>query len=794
MIGSYIRGLRHLVRILDFNTPQLVLMGNGSRQVMGAIMKVKTRWNLEQIIYFQRMTSDRTFSLDDYYNDTKELIRDLHREWGSSYVISGRGSLNQFGEEIILLPIDVKAQLSECIKRNRKTVGQAIENKLGIDNPVVYAFFNLCADQPNLFAWAINNYAKDPILFAPIKHVLMWQNSYGQLIGKLSKGTITAYNGVGNINALMKEIVDLRQKKRANDVMNMFNTAQKKILKSAELGSDNIKALGRVLTLSDTKQKNLIRKVSTIDDLNEILRQISFATCGQFEWSKDSVLDFINNVENLDCRIVLNAENLLLVEVANFETIKHLAKTTNWCISKNKSYWNNYMGNQTSKQYVLFNFNCKEDEECSIVGFTTDSHGSITNAHSFTNINMMNGEGGTPLELTSFLGDLPNIYTLLKRLNIPMSSFLEKELRKYEWNMDSFMNCLTYCINEENYSILKMDDDLVVVATKDPNVRYLIGKTAHDRILRDINDENCTYILFCDFENEDGPITTIIHANRTTFVEKCTGVFDSMGLTLESTDFDGLLNTYGLPYDIICRSQDKMGVFKSDFNNFRLSKVATALDDEEVRNTLLRKDDVELMYAISETLTESVISHYSLDLIKLIYSKGLQISSILAPKEFSHFMYKVLYNYVRIGIGVRRRDLPSKDTIAAFHNNSLRNDQRTLVGWFVVLDMLLDNEKDLTCYTCEFTDFLRNNHLPKLCEHISLKLLEDWDMTKFDDATFAIFKNACDVGYHSVIEMVSKKGNIHPHYVTAAVTSLPSSHPLIGSFRSQRDVLATVMA
>ena len=232
MIGSYIRGLRHLVRILDFNTPQLVLMGNGSRQVMGAIMKVKTRWNLEQIIYFQRMTSDRTFSLDDYYNDTKELIRDLHREWGSSYVISGRGSLNQFGEEIILLPIDVKAQLSECIKRNRKTVGQAIENKLGIDNPVVYAFFNLCADQPNLFAWAINNYAKDPILFAPIKHVLMWQNSYGQLIGKLSKGTITAYNGVGNINALMKEIVDLRQKKRANDVMNMFNTAQKKILKS----------------------------------------------------------------------------------------------------------------------------------------------------------------------------------------------------------------------------------------------------------------------------------------------------------------------------------------------------------------------------------------------------------------------------------------------------------------------------------------------------------------------------------------------------------------------------------
>lgn len=794
MIGSYIRGLRHLVRILDFNTPQLVLMGNGSRQVMGAIVKVKTRWNLEQIIYFQRMTSDRTFSLDDYYNDTKELIQDLTRKWGSCYVISGTRGLGQFGEEIILLPIDVKDRLNEHIKQNKKTVGHAIESKLGIDNPVVYSFFNLCSDQPNLFAWAINNFAKDPILFSPIKHILMWQNSYGQLIGKLSKGTITAYNGVANINALMKEIVDLRQKKRANDVINMFNTTQKKILKSAELDGDNIKALGRVLTLSNTKQKNLIRKVSTIDNLSEILRQVSFATCGQFEWSKDSVLDFINNVENLDCRIVLNDENLILVEVSSFETIKHLAKTTNWCISKNKSYWNNYMGNQTSKQYVLFNFNCKEDEECSIVGFTTDASGTITNAHSFTNINMMNGEGGTPIELTSFLGDLPNIYTLLKRLNIPMSSFLEKELRKYEWNMDSFMSCLNYCINEDDYSILKMEEELVIIATKDTNVRYLIGKSAHDRILRDACDDNCTYILFCDFENEDGPITALIHTNTSTFVEKCNGIYDSMGLSLETTDFDELLKTYGLPYDIICRSQDKMGVFKSDFNNFRLSKVATALDDEEVRNILLKKNDDELMYAISETLTESIVSHYSLDLVKLFYSKGLQISSILSPRYFSHFMYKVLYNYVRIGIGSRQRDLPSKDVIAAFHNNSLRNDKRTMVGWFVAIDMLIDNETDLTCYRDEFTDFLRQNHLPKLAEHITLKLLSNWDMSQHNDTVQALWHNACNVDYRKVMEMVSKKSNIHPHYISVALGALPSSHPFRNTFLAQREAVATVMA
>ena len=84
----------------------------------------------------------------------------------------------------------------------------------------------------------------------------------------------------------------------------------------------------------------------------------------------------------------------MVLKVFDFETIKQLAKTTNWCISKNKSYWNNYVSpeNNTS-QYVLFDFSKKEDDKHSIIGFTVMHNKGITNAHDFTNNNLFKNSG-----------------------------------------------------------------------------------------------------------------------------------------------------------------------------------------------------------------------------------------------------------------------------------------------------------------------------------------------------------------------------------------------------------------
>ena len=108
----------------------------------------------------------------------------------------------------------------------------------------------------------------------------------------------------------------------------------------------------------------------------------------QYEWNKESFMKFLTNNEDFKYNIIHDKDNIVLLLVNDFETIKHIAKTTNWCISKNMQYWKNYMTSTLNKQYVMYNFGLKEDDEYSIVGFTVSDNNRITHAHSFTNISL----------------------------------------------------------------------------------------------------------------------------------------------------------------------------------------------------------------------------------------------------------------------------------------------------------------------------------------------------------------------------------------------------------------------
>ena len=61
--------------------------------------------------------------------------------------------------------------------------------------------------------------------------------------------------------------------------------------------------------LSDVKKNNFIRKVSTIEDLNELMRQMRHASSLHFSWNKDSLMDFLENVEGIKYEIVCENEN-----------------------------------------------------------------------------------------------------------------------------------------------------------------------------------------------------------------------------------------------------------------------------------------------------------------------------------------------------------------------------------------------------------------------------------------------------------------------------------------------------
>ena len=516
------------------------------------------------------------------------------------------------------------------------------------------------------------------------------------------------------------------------------------------------------------------------------MKHVSFATSGQFEWNQESVLDFINNVEGLECEIVLNVENIILVAVKSYNTIKHLAKTTNWCISKNKTYWNNYMGNSSNTQYVLFNFNCKEDEECSIVGFTTNHLGTITHAHSFTNINMMEGEGCGPVELTSFLEGSPSIFSLLKKLKVPMNLFLKLEEKFYDWNKDSFIACLNKSIPEEDYSILAMSETTLVMSTRHANVRYLIGEDVFTRIVDDMESSTtpCEYMLFCDFTKNRGPLTAIISTHQTNFTQKCEDVYDEFGIETECGAFESLLKEYDLPFNIIRRSQDKISNFKSDFNHYRLSNISTALDDEEIREYLMKKEDDTLIRLMYEIFLESLRSHYSLDLIKMVYAKGMSLTDLLTPSHFSKLLYGIAYHYTHHASHGRKRDIPTPEDIARFHDGTLKRDNCIWVGMFVALDLIMTNETRHEYYTEDFGRLFRQGSHRPFFKYLSEKWLNIADLTQFNRGLSQIFTVACDLRDEDIMAIL-QKDTIHPQYIMEALPHVSPDHPMYQKLMSK---------
>jgi hypothetical protein len=81
--------------------------------------------------------------------------------------------------------------------------------------------------------------------------------------------------------------------------------------------------------------------MSTVGDPNEILHQMAFLADVHFKWNKESLMEYLANNENLSYELKYDKGDVVLLMVNDYDTVKRLAKNTNWCISKNKQYWNN---------------------------------------------------------------------------------------------------------------------------------------------------------------------------------------------------------------------------------------------------------------------------------------------------------------------------------------------------------------------------------------------------------------------------------------------------------------------
>lgn len=708
MIGTQIRGFRHLKRTASTDSLQTAFINfkeyglqeckvinavnddkyNGTLHVFNQVINCHNWHGTDEVVryYMEKyVKDDDTFRMNrvlDLPTDNYDHVR----------------AYNDLVWSIYLMPIDFEEKYQKFLKDNAKLIKE-LKNKFCIDfqaNALAKFFFALSEGSKNFFQWAVNAYYRQNIRLDDIMSIFTWNECYGQLVKQLSRGTITAYNTKERIDELKVEMQSLRKQKRIADTMNAFNTVQKKMLKGATLSDKDNEALNKFAKLSDAKQLNFIKKVSSVDNLGELLRQLRFATSVHFDWNKDAFMDYIKNVEGIDCKVVFEKDNVVLLQVADYETIKRLAKTTNWCISKNKSYWNSYVeGRHAATQYIIFDFNKNEDDNLSIVGFTVIRNKGITNAHDFVNNDLTKNGNVVPRTIKSYISKYiasNNIYTILGIDGIDVSMFVKYDKQPYEWNKEAMLKRLYECVNKENVHVLcdNADGKMALMVT-DSHIGYFFGEAYLDNISDCEWDEK--HIIFFDFKKNKYDSSKIVFS----IVES--GTTDSasylrnehMHDTLES--FDSKLIEFGLPYDIIKRPNNDIVKLGDAIMSYNVPMIKECLERASDKRSVLmrtignRVGRESLMNYVSATLGNFM----SLDYLDFIYESKCTLTELLGESA-TDSQLRSLFNTMWHNRGTEG-SAPTEEEINAFYEEKMPNKTRALfVGSYIAFFMIADKE------------------------------------------------------------------------------------------------------
>ena len=759
MIGKNIRGLRHLLRVvgnLEFET--VLFRHRDYGLTIGKAISVKLKnEELEYLFIFNNRfnSMDSSFMLRvdiDACEDVQKKIKAVSSQYHKLFVLQKNKDIihtytwNDILQNIVLLPRDFDENFTKFLIENKKIFVQ-LHKKYGIDKDtyqikLLYCFSN---GSKNFVQWGVNAWLNSQVSILTLKNILQWNDNYAQLVKKLSKGTITAYTSQNDVWKLLDEIRALTKEKRVNDAINSFNTEQKKLLRQADKTETDINTLAAFANLSETKRINFIRKVSTINDYNELMKQMRFVTSTHFEWDKQSFMDYLNNVDNLQYSLIYEKNDIVLVEVKDFDTVKRLAKMTNWCISKNKTYWNQYTKEgkvHKGTQYMLFNFSKKEDDNFSIVGFTTLKNKGITNAHDYVNHNLMRKRTKVfHSQLTSYLEKMDDdisIFSLLDSYNIDISLFVKFDKPKYPWNPIETLNYLYTFIPKDEVTILRNSENKLAVSVTDEAIADFLGYVYKENIPSDYYDWQ--HLLFFDFNKKSYDPNklqfAIIHYQHDS-EDECIALYNEKCEQVAS-DCDEKLVEFQLPYTIIRRIDDIHKRFTKDFINLKYKRVKEFLaKDKTLLNVAIQKRYIDKSN-IFRVIRNSITNYMSFDYLNLMYSLYPNLSSLIGTDYVKSLADNLLAYIINGKIAEENTNkislnLPTEQEIKDFYDKSINSTEKILrIGASLALETVLNNEKSTNGFDDIMFTLLKNidNHKTNgtLCKWLVDLFLENCNL------------------------------------------------------------------
>jgi len=699
MIGKLVLSLAHCKSIFGEDTSRKCILSIDNHFGLGLCVFSK-KSNNDSFVVFNTLTGKpiESKALSFFKKDVKDCVLENYNRI-LEYPFYGINGMRMY-----ILPSDFEEKYEVFVSSNKKLLAPVLNKYNGSGNMAIITYlYCICDGSAQHFKWAVTNSFKNGVSIFLLEKILNWYNKSPRLFTNLIKGSITSYNGFDEILSLSNEYRNNRTEKRLKNVINTFNTAQKRLLKDADLTNNDKAIINKFATLSLSKRLNFIQKMSTITSVDEILNHMMILTNGRFDWNRDSLMRYIAEAPNINCDVVYDKNNVVLVSVKSFDTVKFLARATNWCICKNKQYWNNYMVRDgQTVQYVLFDFNKKEDDDLSIIGFTVNPKKGITHSHSFSNKDLKD-RAIKPTTLSSWVLSSNNINSILESLGIDEDVYMTSKKEDITWNKDYYFNILNRRFSEDYYTILDVDNKFVFDTNSIEVIFSLFSFTQNEicshyiHSVQDIMDGR--YIVFMDFNKPiKDPYKVVISCIvRNGYEDKTMCNILSNGQILEESSIDTFLNEYNLPFDTICRVDDKYAAFFSAFKSYNIPVVEELIKDEDIKDVLLslrKKDGDSLASELFGIICRSIQTYHSSAFLDLFYKNGLKLCDVFGYKSSADLAISIYYT-IQDNIGRHRRiDFTSENIREKFQNGTLEEDKTLVVGYFYVLMSLLHTEDD----------------------------------------------------------------------------------------------------
>lgn len=155
-------------------------------------------------------------------------------------------------------------------------------------------------------------------------------------------------------------------------------------------------------SIASNKYKHLYNEESYIiiselyfSDVDKNLLQVligkklaSYKTPEDFNAGLKRMIDSLNGFDHEtillkakvnEATIVSNLDDILILEINNYKQSQSLGSPS-WCISRQEYYFDSYV-DETNRQYFIFDFNKRSDDNNSMIGITLDLKGNIVAAH-----------------------------------------------------------------------------------------------------------------------------------------------------------------------------------------------------------------------------------------------------------------------------------------------------------------------------------------------------------------------------------------------------------------------------